>query len=148
MKITEILLAEHAVLHNLFDHLEHAVPRLRTLAEVKAGAATLKSLMAAHSRTEDELIIAPLEHCIEQIGQSETFHDEHEEIDRELLAVQKARTLKQGKELLLAAVAASRRHCDKEERILFPMAEQVLKAKTLSALGDEWGKRREAAMAD
>ena len=148
MKITEILLAEHAVLHNLFDHVEKSAPRLKTLAEVKASAATLKSLLAAHSKTEDDLLIAPLEHCFAQIGQSETFHDEHDEIDRELLAVQKAKSLKAGKVLLLAAIAASRNHVDKEERIVFPMAERVLKAKTLSALGDEWVKRREAALAD
>ena len=36
MKITEILMAEHAVFHNLFDHVEATVPQLRTLAEVKS----------------------------------------------------------------------------------------------------------------
>jgi hypothetical protein len=35
MKITEILMAEHAVFHNLFDHIEATVPKSKTLAEVK-----------------------------------------------------------------------------------------------------------------
>ena len=34
MKITEALLAEHLVFHNLFDHIEAAAPGLKTLAEV------------------------------------------------------------------------------------------------------------------
>jgi hemerythrin-like domain-containing protein len=144
MKITEILLAEHAVFHNLFEHIEKIGPRLKTLAEVKALAALLESGLRAHSKTEDELLIEPLEHCFEQIGQRDTFHDEHEEIDETLLDLQKARDLKTARRLLLAAVASSRKHFDKEERIVFPMAERVLNARTLSALGDKWVVRRNA----
>ena len=59
MKITEILLAEHAVFHNLFDHIEKTAPRLKTLAEVKSLAALLESVLRAHSLTEDELLIEP-----------------------------------------------------------------------------------------
>jgi hypothetical protein len=81
MKITEALLAEHQVFHNLFDHVEARVPRLKTLAEIRALAALIESVLEAHSRTEDELFIEPLEHCFEQIGQCQTFHEEHEQID-------------------------------------------------------------------
>src|SRR5438046_95482 len=94
MKITDILMAEHTVFHNLFDHIEKTAPKLRTLAEVKSLAATLETLLHAHSRTEDDLFVAPLEHCFEQIGQRETFHEEHDEIDETLLAVRKARAVK------------------------------------------------------
>ena len=45
MKITEILTAEHAVFHNMFDHLEKVTPRLKTLAEVKTAAALMDSVM-------------------------------------------------------------------------------------------------------
>ena len=99
----------------------------------------------AHSLTEDELLIEPLEHCFEQIGQRDTFHDEHEAIDETLLELLKARDLKTARRLLLTAVASSRKHFDKEERIVFPMAERVLNARTLSALGERWVLRRNAA---
>lgn len=146
MKITEILLAEHVVFHNLFDHIEKAAPKFRTLAELRSLAATLETLLRAHSETEDDLFIAPLEHCFEQIGQGDTFHEEHEEIDGSLLNVQKARQLKVARKLLLQAVTACRKHFDKEERVVFPLAERTLKADTLKALGDAWMKRREAAL--
>ncbi len=146
MKITEILVAEHAVFHNLFDHIEKTLPRLKTLAEVKSLATTLDALMRPHARTEDDLLIGPLEHCLEQIGQSEHFHEEHEEIDARLAEVQKARGPKQARDLLLRAVLRSREHFDKEERIVFPLAGRVLKAKTLSSQGDEWMKQRDAAL--
>ena len=146
MKITEILMAEHAVFHNLFDHIEAAVPRLGTLGEVKLLATLVDKVMAPHSKTEDDLFIEPLEHCFDQIGQNETFHAEHRQIEEMLAGVLKARTLKDAKKILLKAIAASRKHFDKEERIVFPMAERVLKTKTLSDLGTEWLRKRAAAV--
>jgi hemerythrin-like domain-containing protein len=146
MKITEVLMAEHAVFHNLFDHIEAVAPRLKTLAEVNALTTVVEKLHEPHSKTEDDLFIEPLEHCFEQIGQNETFHAEHEQIEETLARVHKARTLKDAKKILLSAIAASRKHFDKEERIVFPLAERVLKAKTLSDLGAEWLRQREAAL--
>src|SRR5215212_10897666 len=130
MKITEALFAEHVVFHNLFDHLEQNLPAAKTLAEIRSLAGLMKKMLDAHSRTEDQLFIGPLEHCFEQIGHCETFHDEHHEIDNHLSGVQQATQLKQARRLLLAAVVASRKHFDKEERIVFPLAERVLSART------------------
>ena len=142
MKITEALFAEHQVFHNLFDHLENAVPQLKSLAEIKALAALLEAMLSAHSLTEDELFIGPLEHCLEQIGQSETFHQEHQEIDGHLRLAQAGTRPVQARQLLLAAVLSSRKHFDKEERIVFPLAERVLKSKTLTGLGESWRQQR------
>jgi hemerythrin-like domain-containing protein len=146
MKITEALLAEHVVFHNLFDHLEQAAPQLKSIDEIKLAGAIMRTLMRAHSETEDELFIEPLEHYLAQIGQNETFHEEHEAIDRELEDVQKARTLDSARKLLLVVVESSRQHFDKEERIVFPMAEKVFKPKTLLELGDSWKRWREAKL--
>jgi len=143
MKITDILRAEHTVFHHLFDQIETSAPRLKTLSEVKLLALLLDKVMAPHSQTEDDLFIEPLEPYFDQMGQKETFHDEHEHIEAALAAVQKARTLKDAKKILLNAIAGSRKHFDKEERIVFPLAERILKAKTLSELGEQWLKRRE-----
>jgi hemerythrin-like domain-containing protein len=142
MKITEALMAEHLVFHNLFDHLEATVPRLKTLAEVKILAGLLETMLKAHSDTEDHLFIGPLEHCFEEIGQRDAFIEEHEEIDGNLKKVQDARQVRKASKLLLAAVTYSRKHFDKEERIVFPMAERVLKGATLTALGRTWMEQR------
>ena len=142
MKITEALLAEHAVFHNLFDYAERAVPRLKTVAEVRSLAHLLEALLLAHSQTEERLLVEPLEHCLEQIGQRETFHQEHQEIDDHLKRAQTDRNLKQARHHLLAAVAASRKHFDKEERIVFPLAEKHLKSKTLMELCFTWTEHR------
>ena len=143
MKITDVLRAEHAVFHNLFDHIEAAVPKLKTLAEVKALAAVVEAVHEPHAKTEDDLFMEPLEHCFDQIGQNETFHGEHCQIEQALAKARQAKTVKDAKRILLGAMAACRDHFDKEERIVFPMAERILKAKTLGELGQSWLQRRE-----
>ena len=142
MKITEALFAEHLVFHNMFDHIETAAPRLKTLAEVKSLASLMEHLLKSHSDTEDELFIGPLEHCFEQIGQRDAFLEEHQEIDESLKHVQVAKDFKKALQLLLSAVTYSRKHFDKEERIVFPLAERVLKSKTLTTLGHAWTEQR------
>jgi len=142
MKITEALLAEHLVFHHMFDHLEATTPRLKTLGEVKAVAALLEFMLKTHSHTEDDLFLAPLEHRFEQIGQRDAFIEEHQEMDGNLQRVQQATRLKEAQQLLLAAVAHSRRHFEREERIVFPLAEKVLKDTTLTDLGQVWSDQR------
>jgi len=142
MKITEALFAEHVVFHNMFDHIENVAPRLKTLPELKSLARLMETMLQAHSDTEDELFLGPMEHCFEEIGQRESFQREHVEIDANLRRVQSATRVKQACDRLLAAVGYSRRHFDREERIVFPMAERVLKAKTLAELGRCWIDQR------
>lgn len=145
MKITDVLRAEHAVFHDLFDHIEKVAGQLNTLDEVKLLAALVNNVMAPHTRTEDDLFIEPLEHCFEQIGQNETFHAEHRRIEESLASIQRAKTLKDAMEILLGAIAACRKHFDQEERVVFPLAERVMNAKSLNDLGREWLSRREMA---
>lgn len=142
MKITEALMAEHLVFHNLFDHIEKALPRLKTLAEVKSLASLAESMLVAHSKTEDDLFMKPLEPSFEQLGHCANFHHEHDLIEENLALVLESRNLKQARHLLLTTVVLCRSHFDKEERIVFPMAERLLKSKTLLELGETWMNQR------
>ena len=142
MKITEALYAEHLVFHNMFDHIEATAPALKTLGEVKCLAALMEAMLRSHSDTEDDLFLGPLEHCFEQLGQRDAFLEEHREMDGNLRLVQQATRLKEAQRRLLTAVAHSRRHFDREERIVFPMAERALKSKTLTELGQTWKDQR------
>ncbi len=144
MKITDILLAEHIVFHNIFDHIERALPQLKTVGEVRVLAALLEELLRGHSQTEDDLVLAPLEHCLEQMGQRDSFEHEHHEVDANLMRVHKAKTVAEARRLLQHAVTYSRKHFDHEERIVFPLAEKVMKATTLRELGRAWLQKRDA----
>jgi hemerythrin-like domain-containing protein len=138
MKITDALLAEHVVFHTLFDHLEVAAPGLKTLAEVRALAGLLESMLLQHSKAEDELLMNYLDDSIEQMGHRDTFHEEHELIERHIGAIRSARDIKTARRLLVEAVVGARKHFDKEERLVFPLAEKVISYHNIMKLGDEW----------
>jgi hemerythrin-like domain-containing protein len=147
MKITEVLFAEHLVFHSMFDQIESKAPELKTVAEVKALAALMETMLKAHSDVEDELFLGPLEHCFEQMGHRDSFLQEHQEVNAGLHLVQNATRLRQAQRLLLEAVAHCRKHFDREERLVFPLAEQVLKEATLTELGQNWLEQRNRAVA-
>jgi hemerythrin-like domain-containing protein len=141
MKITDALLAEHVVFHNMFDYVEESVANLGTLAEVRAVSALLERMLRLHSKAEDHLLFDPLDSAFAQLAQDDNFHHEHEEIEQELESIQAARTIAEAKRRLLNAVVLSRKHFDKEERIVFPLAEKQLSPKSLLLLGKRWEER-------
>jgi hemerythrin-like domain-containing protein len=142
MKITEALLAEHVVFHNMFDYVERSIPTWKTLAEVRAVSALLETMLRIHSKVEDHLLIDPLDAAFSQMGQADNFHEEHLEIEQTLEKVLSARTAPEAKRRLLQAAVLCRKHFDKEERIVFPMAEKQLSAKSLLYLGRRWEEQR------
>ncbi len=71
-------------------------------------------------------------------------------LERELLGAIRVRSAKQlveARRLLQRAVAYSRNHFDREERIVFPLAEKVMKQETLVELGRTWLQQRETQSA-
>ena len=78
------------------------------------------------------------------MARRDSFEHEHQEIDNSLLRVKAAKRLPEARRLMLLAVTASRKHFDREERIVFPLAEQVMKDETLTELGKVWMKQRNA----
>jgi hemerythrin-like domain-containing protein len=144
MRITEALLAEHVVFHTLFDYLERTVPRLKSLSEIRALAQLLEAMLAQHSQVEDALLIEPLEPSFCQLGHDENFHAEHTVIEEHLQQIRHAKRVAPAQKLLLSAVVASRKHFDKEERLVFPLAEKQLSLRSQEALGKRWAKQRQA----
>ncbi len=142
MKITDALLAEHVVFHALFDHIERATPKLKTLGEVRTLADLLETMLVQHSKSEDELLMNYLEDSIEQMGHRDTFHEEHELIEKHLGAVRAAPGLKGAQKLLVDAVVGARKHFDKEERLVFPLAEKVISYHNIMKLGKQWLEKK------
>jgi len=142
LTITQALLAEHVVYHHLFDSIEQAVPQLKTLREIQALARLLESMLSLHAKAEDTLLIEPLQPAFSQLGQEENFHAEHDDIDRDIRAAQTVRQIRKAKDLLLRAVMLSRKHFDKEERLVFPLAEKQLSPRSQKLLGERWAKQR------
>jgi iron-sulfur cluster repair protein YtfE (RIC family) len=67
---------------------------------------------------------------------------EHKEIEGSLIRLQDVEDLTEAKNLLLHAIQTAHAHFAKEEQILFPMAKQLLEARTLEQLSAKWAEQR------
>ena len=142
MKITDAFIGEHAVLYAQLDHLEHAVPAARTVGEVKAMAALLEAALRSHAELEDDLLFNGLEPGLDQMGKLEKVQHEHDAICKGLEQVRVSRTLKDAQRRLLNVAHLTRKEFDLEDRIIFRMAEDLLREDTLRDLGRQWARRR------
>jgi len=135
MNITEILVTEHAVFLTVFDQIERALPKLKRVEEAKMLAGLVEALLEDHGDAETNLAFVALDHALDQKGQLDRLHHDHDEIDDRLKRVKTATKLSDAKKLLKAALLASRQHFRREERAVFPLIEKVLKKETLTELG-------------
>lgn len=143
VKITDALIAEHVVFHTLFDTTETLLAEDRSLAEIRAVARLLADLLDRHSVAEHDLLLPSIDPYLEHLGQMKNFHKEDDVIVETLQRVSSSENLDEAKKLLKRAVQFSREHFDKEERIVFPLAEKNLKLESLERLGEEWANLKE-----
>lgn len=135
MKVTEAIAMEHATLLRVFDEVERLLPHLQSLAEVAALATVLEALLTRHGRLEIEFAFLPLDHALHQDNPVTAFHCNHQELDDRLQQVQRASTPKQARQLLRAAIRASRQHFLKEDQEVLPLLMATLSDNALHALG-------------
>jgi hemerythrin-like domain-containing protein len=75
-------------------------------------------------------------------GPTEVMRAEHEEIEAALRALESMNDANAARATFLEAIHLARVHFLKEERVVFPSAEEVLGAETLERLGEEWARAR------
>jgi hemerythrin-like domain-containing protein len=136
--ITEVLVVEHSLFCTLFERIEGALPRLVTAREVKLLGSMVEGMLSGHAQTEASLAYSVLDHVLKEDGRLHRLHQDHHEIDGRLKRVQEVDDLAEAADLLRQAMAASREHFRREEEIIFPFLERILKTQTLETLGDAW----------
>jgi hemerythrin-like domain-containing protein len=143
MKITDALLGEHAVFYAQFDYMEKSVPRAESAALVKSLGAMLSAALASHAHLENDLLFRALEaHLPTEGGPLAVMRMEHDEIEGSLMRLPDIQDLAEAKNMLLHALQTARGHFAKEEQILYPMAKQMLDARTLEQLSAKWAEQR------
>jgi hemerythrin-like domain-containing protein len=136
--ITEVLVVEHSLFRTLFERIENALPRLVTAREVKLLGSMVEGMLSGHAQTETSLAYSVLDHVLKEDGRLHRLHQDHHEIDGRLKRLQEVDDLAEAADLLRQAMAASREHFRREEEIIFPFLERVLKTRTLEVLGETW----------
>jgi hemerythrin-like domain-containing protein len=100
-------------------------------------------MVCSHARLEEELLFSALEpHLGREDGPLAVMYDEHKEMERMLGHIEKIPDVDQAILWIPEVLGAARNHFQKEEQVLFPMAQSVLGDETLSRLGRAWAETR------
>jgi hemerythrin-like domain-containing protein len=148
MNITEALVTEHAVLRQLFEHIEEELPGVSSLESVTLLARLIEKMLASHGQVEEELVLCALDHSLEERGLRDRFHQEHGELDERFRQVQAAGDVLAARRLFHSALLACRNHFQFEEESLFPFANGVLGSDLLLELGQYRALARSAVDSD
>ena len=142
MKITDALLGEHGLFRNLLQSVERLRSESHDLIELRTAAAILDNALATHSDIEETVFFPALEPHIGDAGPLAVMRAEHEELDRYVSEMRDSEDVDYVKTVLRDLVALARSHFQKEEAILFPLAEEMLSEAELKELGAKWAAAR------
>ncbi len=148
MKLTDALLGEHAVLHDLFGHVRETAAKSGDIGEIRSAVAVLERLLVTHARLEESLLFSQLDSHLGQMGPLAVMRAEHRGIDDLLAAAGSAPDIAALKATVNELLDLAQGHFRKEEGVLFGMAEQFLGEAVLSELGDQWATARGVILAD
>jgi hemerythrin-like domain-containing protein len=140
IKITDALVGEHGPLYAQLDRL--ATVTDGSVDAIQSCAQLLAAGLASHARLEDELLFAALEQRTGRDSLLEDMYEDHEQVDALLSELARVDDPEQARSLAARLVALARNHFAKEEKAVFPLAEQVLGDAELVRLGEDWEYRR------
>ena len=141
MRITDALYGEHGSLYMLMNAIEGRAAGA-DLAALQGAAALFETAILAHAHFENDPFFAALDRVMPGGGPVTAMRAEHEEIEGELAKVATSRDAGAARAHLEAAIAEARSHFQKEEVVLFPMAEQLLGSDTLEEMAAAWAQNR------
>ena len=142
MKLTDALLGEHAVIHELFGYVRDAAANTNDVPAIHGAVSVLERLLLSHAKVEEDLLFPRLEPHLGQMGPLAVMREEHRRIDNFLLAAKQETDAGALKSVIDQLLELAYGHFQKEEAVLFAMARRFLDEATLTRLGDEWATRR------
>lgn len=128
-------------MYSLFDYLEQMLKNNYQAAP--ALSAMFTAAVVSHAHLEDELLFTALDPYIGHMGPLQVMRMEHSEIEHLLeVLLPQAQDADDATRLLLQAINIARLHFNKEEQVLFAMAQHILGSDGLAQLGQQWAERR------
>ena len=121
----------------ILKEIEAVLPGVATLGELRILVWVMAGFLQQHGDKEEELLYPAVDQMQAQRGQMElkAMTQEHGELDQQIRQVAKSGDLNQARQQISQLIQAVRQHFDHEESDLFPLAEEVLQAESLVALG-------------
>jgi hemerythrin-like domain-containing protein len=136
MRLTEQLSAEHAVFLTELDVLDDLLSQSASTEVLRGAMLTLAAAVEQHRAVEEEHLFPAM---VRQFGEGfppvQAMEADHQEIGRCIEGV--AARSQQTPALVQEFIDILRQHIDKEDHVLFPMAEQQIGAAELERLADQ-----------
>lgn len=142
MKLTDALLGEHAVIYELFGYVRDTVANTKDVQEIQGAVSVLERLLLSHAKVEEDLLFPRLEPHLGQMGPLAVMREEHSGLDDLLKAAKQETDAGALKSVIDQLLELAYGHFQKEEQVLFAMAQRFLDEATLTELGDEWAAHR------
>ncbi len=143
MKLTDALLGEHGAFYVLFEEIEELVATESAITQLRGATTVLEAMVRSHARLEEELLFCALEpHLGKEDGPLAVMYDEHKEMKSTLWQMEDIPDIDQAILWIPKALGAARSHFQKEEQVLFPIAQSVLGDEILNRLGRAWAEAR------
>ena len=146
MKITDALLGEHAVMYELFEHIRDTAHNANDVQEIQRIVLVVERLLLSHARIEEDMLFPELEPHLGPMGPLAAMRSEHQEIEALLTAAKAATDVGVLKSTIEQFLDLTYGHFQKEEQVLFAMAQQVLDEPALTDLGTKWAARRKVVV--
>ncbi|MHA2621555.1 MAG: hemerythrin domain-containing protein [bacterium JZ-2024 1] len=143
MKITDGLLGEHAVFYAQFTRLGASLDSEGPVPEWKAYVSLIASALEPHAQMEEEIFFKVLESFLpSDAGPLAVMRSEHDEIRATIQRILDTSEPDTMRAEILHFLEVARSHFGKEEHILFPLAEQVVKPGMMEQMGDQYRTAR------
>ncbi len=141
MNIIPALLGEHAVIYALLNKIERKKQEWNP-DETRLAVVVLASALESHAVLEEDLLFKELEpHLGLGSGPLGVMLADHEQIEA-ILARLALASAEEVEPLVTRLIAMTREHFDKEESVLFGLAEKHLATELLEKLGTLWAQGR------
>lgn len=141
MRITDALLAEHAVFYALFDRLEELMDETDSVAALQTAMDLLAPALISHAKVEDELLFPRLE-SRQSGGPLGAMRNEHQQIDELFAGIRAISDIDLLRGRVQEMIDVAREHFQKEDEIVLPVAVETVDAETLERVGQQWARLR------
>ena len=138
MKLTDVLLGEHAAFRALLDQIEEMVSYAGEVAQIESAMTVLATEVKSHADLEEKLLFPALEPYVESDELFAEMHGDHQQIKLGLERIANARYLNEALEAVRQTLNIARGHFKNEEQQLYALADKVLDEETLIQLGEAW----------
>ncbi len=142
MKLTDLIMCEHAAFHELLDEIEGMAYFAVEVAQIESTMTVLTTEVKSHAALEEKLLFPALEPHVETDELFAEMHGDHEQIRFGLERIEDARDLNEALEAVRQTLGIARKHFKNEEERLYALAEEVLDDDTLNQLGEAWATAR------